>query len=153
MCNDATLHHRLGIWTVEGDPMEGALLAFVGKAGGADVGRRLDAIPFDSRHRFMAVLIEGQEGRLAYVKGAPERVLRMCMGIDLQHWHERAEALARRGLRVLALAERTEDDERINASRLEDGLSFLGLVGLIDPPRPEAIAAVAGAKRRASASR
>jgi len=143
LCNDAALRCREGIWTVEGDPMEGALLAFAGKAGGGDADRRLDAIPFDSRHRFMAVLTEGPEGRLVYVKGAPERVLRMCAGLDLQHWHERAEALARRGLRVLALAERIEENERINAPGLENGLSFLGLVGLIDPPRPEAIAAVA----------
>ena len=67
----------------------------------------------------------------------------MCRDIDRQHWHERAEALARRGLRVLALAERVETADRIAPRSLEDGLTFLGLVGLIDPPRPEAIAAVA----------
>ncbi len=143
LCNDAALHCRDGHWMVEGDPMEGALLAFAGKVGGGDVARRLDAIPFDSRHRFMAVLTEGSEGRVTHVKGAPERVLRMCAGIALQDWHERADALARRGLRVLALAERSETDTRIGASTLEGSLTFLGLVGLIDPPRPEAIAAVA----------
>jgi len=143
LCNDAALHCRDGHWMVEGDPMEGALLAFAGKVGGGDAARRLDAIPFDSRHRFMAVLTEGSEGRVTHVKGAPERVLRMCAGIALQDWHERADALARRGLRVLALAERSETDTRIGASTLEGSLTFLGLVGLIDPPRPEAIAAVA----------
>ena len=143
LCNDAALHCRDGHWTVEGDPMEGALLAFAGKAGGGDAARRLDAIPFDSRHRFMAVLTEGPGGRLIHVKGAPERVLRMCEGIELHHWHERAGALARRGLRVLALAERAEMGTRINMGALEHGLTFLGLVGLIEPPRREAIAAVA----------
>ncbi len=143
LCNDAALHHRDGQWTVEGDPMEGALLAFAGKVGGDHRARRTDAIPFDSRHRFMAVLTEGPERRVTYVKGAPERVLRMCKGIDLHHWHGRAEALARRGLRVLALAERAEEGKRIDAGTLEGTLTFLGLVGLIDPPRPEAIAAVA----------
>ena len=143
LCNDAALHFRGGHWTVEGDPMEGALLAFAAKAGAGGEARRLDAIPFDSRHRFMAVLTERQDGRMTHVKGAPERVLRMCARIDQQRWHDRAEALARRGLRVLALAERTEDGERINASTLEGSLTFIGLVGLIDPPRPEAIAAVA----------
>ena len=57
--------------------MEGALLAFAGKAGSDHTARRLDAIPFDSRHRFMAVLTEGTAGRFFHVKGAPERVLRM----------------------------------------------------------------------------
>jgi calcium-translocating P-type ATPase len=143
LCNDAALHCKEGVWTVEGDPMEGALLAFAGKVGGDHAGRRLDAIPFDSRHRFMAVLTDGPQGRMAHVKGAPERVMRMCAGIDMPHWHERAEALARRGLRVLALAERPEAGNRIDPAELEGGLTFLGLVGLIDPPRPEAIAAVA----------
>ncbi len=143
LCNDAALHCRDGHWTVEGDPMEGALLAFAGKVGGDHAGRRLDAIPFDSRHRFMAVLTEGAAGGVTHVKGAPERVLRMCAGVDLTYWHERAEALARRGLRVLALAERAETGDHIDAATLEGGLTFLGLVGLIDPPRPEAIAAVA----------
>ncbi len=143
LCNDASLHHKDGHWAVEGDPMEGALLAFAGKVGGDHAARRLDAIPFDSRHRFMAVLTESAAGRLVHVKGAPERVLRMCAGLDYGHWHHRAEALARRGLRVLALAERAETGERIDPDTLDGSLRFLGLVGLIDPPRPEAIAAVA----------
>jgi calcium-translocating P-type ATPase len=143
LCNDAALHCKDDVWTVEGDPMEGALLAFAGKVGGDQAALRLDAIPFDSRHRFMAVLTEGPQGRVTHVKGAPERVLQMCDGIDLHNWHDRAEALARRGLRVLALAERPEAGEQIDAATLDHGLTFLGLVGLIDPPRPEAIAAVA----------
>jgi calcium-translocating P-type ATPase len=143
VCNDAALHDRNGVWTVEGDPMEGALLAFAGKVAVETSARRLDAIPFDSRHRFMAVLTEGPGGRLIHVKGAPERVLRMCGGLDYAHWHDRAEAMARQGLRVLALAERQTTNDRIDPAALEGGLTFLGLVGLIDPPRPEAIAAVA----------
>jgi calcium-translocating P-type ATPase len=143
LCNDAALHCHDGQWLAEGDPMEGALLAFAGKVGGDHQGRRLDAIPFDSRHRFMAVLSQGPECRVTHVKGAPERVLRMCRGIDLQYWHDRAEALARRGLRVLALAERKEESTRLDADSLDGTLTFLGLVGLIDPPRAEAIAAVA----------
>ncbi|NDW03151.1 cation-transporting P-type ATPase [Jiella pacifica] len=143
LCNDARLHRKDATWTVEGDPMEGALLAFAGKVGSDHPGRRWDAIPFDSRHRFMAVLTEGAFGRLVHVKGAPERVLRMCAGLDQAQWHDRAEALAKRGLRVLAFAERTEPGNKIDPKVLEGGLTFLGLVGLIDPPRPEAIAAVA----------
>ena len=143
LCNDAALHDRNGVWTVEGDPMEGALLAFAGKVAVETSARRLAAIPFESRHRFLAVLTEGAAGRLIHVKGAPERVLRMCGGLDYAHWHDRAEAMARQGLRVLALAERQTTNDRIDPAALEGGLTFLGLVGLIDPPRPEAIAAVA----------
>ena len=143
LCNDAAIHDRNGTWTVEGDPMEGALQAFAGKVSAPVNVPRLDAIPFDSRHRFMAVLTEGRSGRLIHVKGAPERVLRMCGDLDHAHWHERAEAMARQGLRVLALAERPVTGDRIDPSALEGGLTFVGLVGLIDPPRPEAIAAVA----------
>jgi magnesium-transporting ATPase (P-type) len=91
----------------------------------------------------MAVLSAGAEGSTTFVKGAPERVLRMCGGIDFGHWHDRVEAMASRGLRVLALAERSESSETIDPASLQGSLRFLGLVGLIDPPRPEAIAAVA----------
>ena len=143
LCNDSHLHRIDGIWAIEGDPMEGALRAFASKVGGDHDARRLDAVPFDSRHRFMAVLTEGARGRLIHIKGAPERVLRMCQGVDHEIWHTRAEALARRGLRVLALAERSETDIQINPATLQGGMSFLGLVGLIDPPRPEAIVALA----------
>ena len=89
--------------------MEGALLAFAGKVIGSTKynAPRLDAIPFDSRHRFMAVLTQDQTGCTAYVKGAPERVLRMCEGIDQRDWRGRADAMAARGLRVLALAARS----------------------------------------------
>ncbi|MBA3911023.1 MAG: carbonate dehydratase [Rhodobacter sp.] len=143
LCNDAALHDREGQWAVEGDPMEGALLAFARKVGNDHGARRLDAIPFDSRHRFMAVLTDGRDGRVIHVKGAPERVMRMCTGIDLHHWHLRAEVMARRGLRVLALAETPGEGVSLDPEKLKAGLTFLGLVGLIDPPRPEAVAAVA----------
>lgn len=145
LCNDAELRLRGNHWIVEGDPMEGALLAFSGKVTDDPRSgtRRLDAIPFDSRHRYMAVLIEGPDAHATYVKGAPERILRMCADVDPKHWHDRAEVLALRGLRVLALAQRTETVDHIDAATLKGGLNFLGLVGLIDPPRPEAIAAVA----------
>ncbi|WP_157016752.1 cation-transporting P-type ATPase [Mesorhizobium xinjiangense] len=145
LCNDAAIVYRDGQWKVEGDPMEGALLAFARKATGdsrAGAGR-LDAIPFDSRHRFMAVLTESGDGRVTHVKGAPERVLHMCGDIDPATWLGRADAMASHGLRVLALAEQRQTGDRIDPVALEGGLSFLGLVGLIDPPRLEAIAAVA----------
>jgi calcium-translocating P-type ATPase len=143
LCNDAALREHAGHWIVEGDPMEGALLAFARKAGEGSAAHRRDAIPFDSRHRYMAVLAEVAGGGMIYVKGAPERVFGMCAALDYQDWHDRAEAMARRGLRVLALAERAENAQHIDEARLNGGMTLLGLVGLIDPPRPEAVQAVA----------
>jgi magnesium-transporting ATPase (P-type) len=152
LCNDAELHEREAGWEVEGDPMEGALLAFAGKAlDGARRSdwRRRDAIPFDSRHRYMAVLTERDGQRVVHVKGAPERVLGMCGatddggGFDADDWHDRADALAGEGHRVLALAAMPAEGDEIDEGALDGGLVFLGLVGLIDPPRAEAIAAVA----------
>ena len=143
LCNDASLHCKNSEWGVEGDPMEGALLAFAGKVGVAHQQSRVDAIPFDSRNRFMAVLTDGPAGRITHVKGAPERVLKMCVGVDQHQWHRKAEQMARRGLRVLAFAERPESCDKTDPSTLDGSLIFLGLVGLIDPPRAEAIAAVA----------
>ncbi len=163
LCNDAHLRQTDGHWVVDGDPMEGALLAFALKAGhDADVARarfnRLDEIPFDSRHRYMATL-HAREGRplVAYVKGAPERILQMCataatpdgeQQIDSEYWHRQIESLAAEGQRVLALARRTLPEGRpeVSPEDVESGLCLLGLVGLIDPPRPEAVAAVAECK-------
>ena len=120
LCNDAALHHREGMWTVEGDPMEGALLAFAGKVGvatGAAVPDwvRSDAIPFDTRHRFMATLDHDHDHHATiHVKGAPETLYDRCTQMravdgstrpfDSAYWHATSEALASRGQRVLALA-------------------------------------------------
>ncbi|WP_407692420.1 cation-transporting P-type ATPase [Rhabdonatronobacter sediminivivens] len=150
LCNDAELHERDDGWMVEGDPMEGALLAFAGKAledDPLDAWDRVDAIPFDSRHRYMATLHERDGARRVHVKGAPERVLGMCAHLPdgstftPEDWHERADAMAAEGTRVLALA--VMEADTLEAEALDGGLTFLGLVGLIDPPRPEAIKAVA----------
>lgn len=161
LCNDAALSRQEEGWTVEGDPMEGALQALARKIVGAGVGdlaewRRLDVIPFDAAHRYMAVLHRTPEGggRVS-IKGAPERLLSMCstqLGpggqpepLDDAVWYDRIEAIAARGQRVLALAQRDLPDGRrkLTADDLEGELTLVGLVGLIDPPRPEAIAAVA----------
>ena len=161
LCNDAALHQTGDGWRAEGDPMEAALLALAGKLTGegprpfAD-WTRTDAIPFDAAHRYMAVLVHDHEGHARiYVKGAPEAVLALCtdqLGADGQlsaldpgHWHAQVEQLAGAGQRVLALAMRAVPQEHtvLNTTDLEGQLTLIGLVGLIDPPRPEAIEAVA----------
>jgi len=161
LCNDAELHDNEGSWSVHGDPMEGALLAFAAKAsGGLDrIGadwERLDAIPFDSRHRYMATLHCRRDGKgKVFVKGAPETVLAMCKAeqgadggdrpLDAQAWHAIAGDQASHGRRMLAFAVRdaAPDETALTKASIEGRMVFLGLVGMIDPPRPEAVAAVA----------
>ncbi len=165
LCNDAVLSEQDGDWQVQGDPMEGALLALAGKAGldsAAESSRwpRIDARPFDARHRYMATVHDcpadaGDCRRLVLVKGAPERLLDMCQRqmladgssaeLDAEGWHVRADQLAAQGQRVLAFAIRRLPDNHASPGdiNVEEELVLVGLTGLMDPPRPEAIAAVA----------
>ncbi len=161
LCSDAGLEpDAQGHWQVHGDPMEGALLV-LGRKGGLDQKSesdrrpRTDLIPFDSAHRFMATLHHDHEGRATvFLKGAPERVLGMCERqrgpagdgpLDPALWSQRVEELASRGMRVLALATRPMPDHtlELDFADVEGGLVLLGLVGLQDPPREEAITAIA----------
>jgi magnesium-transporting ATPase (P-type) len=157
-CNDAALVREGNEWTVAGDPMEGALLAFAARTG-VDIAehdrRRSDEVPFDPDLRFMATLHACEDGNpVAYVKGAPERVIAMCDSIlspvgpaeiDRPAWEERAAGIARQGMRVLALAEKRIDHggRDFLTGDVDGGLTLIGLVGLMDPPRPEAVEAVA----------
>ena len=160
LCNEAHLHRQGEHWQLAGDPTEGALLTLAMKAGlePAECARRrprLDAIPFESEHRYMATLHGGGEAPLLLVKGAPERVLAMCRGVagkdgreqplDADAWHACVEAQARAGRRVLALARRElpVGHVRLAPGDLDGNLVLLGLVGIIDPAREEAIRAVA----------
>ncbi len=160
LCNDAEISLRDGARFIEGDPMEGAMLVAAEKAGLDHVEqrcehRRLDEIPFDSEHRFMATLnLDEDEKSIVYVKGAPERLLEMSarqisyLGeepLDLAYWEDRMAAMAARGERVLALAVRDNAPglRSLSFDDVETDLSLLGLFGFIDPPRPEAIEAVA----------
>lgn len=161
ICNDAALHERNGVWHAEGDPMEAALLSFAGKMD-VDVRReqamwtRTDAIPFDARHRFMATLNHDHaQHAFIFVKGAPERMLAMCHDqrgadgklepLNTGYWEKKAEAIAAQGQRVLAFAVKPVPPEHtvLEHADVEGTLTLLGMVGMIDPPRPEAIAAVA----------
>jgi calcium-translocating P-type ATPase len=149
LCNDAVVREERGAWKVEGDPTEGALVTYAMQTGLHPLREyaewpRLDAIPFESERRFMATLHHAPDGTHAiFVKGAPERVLEMCAG-DREAWREKVERLAREGMRVLAVAARRAPDaqERLELADVDGGFRLLGLAGIIDPPREEAIAAV-----------
>jgi magnesium-transporting ATPase (P-type) len=161
LCNDAALHCKDGTWQVEGDPMEGALLAFAGKmqvdaCAQHEAWRRTDAIAFDARHRFMATLNHHHEGQAqVFVKGAPECILSMCRwqrgadgspaALDPAYWTDKAEAIAALGQRMLAFAVRPADPQHtvLDHGSVDGSLTLLGMVGMIDPPRAESIAAVA----------
>ncbi len=160
LCNDASLHEDARGWQLAGDPTEGALLTLAMKAG-LSPGEmkldraRLDVIPFESEHRYMATLHPHGEATLVLLKGAPERVLAMCdrqmtrdgatEALDPGAWQAAIDAQARAGRRVLAFAQRDMPGSQrdLQHADVEQGLTLLGIVGIIDPPRTEAIEAVA----------
>lgn len=152
LCNDAQLRQREGAWQVEGDPMEGALTALAMKAGfNPDHARgewvRLDEIPFDTAYRFMATLHRSPAGEsIAFIKGAPEALLAMARDKSGgENWDTQIATAAAAGERVLGFATKrlAQDGESLAFSDLETGVEFLGLIGFIDPPRDEAVRAVA----------
>ncbi len=161
LCNDASLREKPGGVAVDGDPMEGALMALGHKAGlerrtVMKSAPRLDEIAFDAAHRYMATLHRSHDGRVfACVKGAPERLLDTCRHqsaadgqdapLDRDFWLRAVETLAADGRRVLALATRPfpGDKRSLAFGDVDQGLTLLGLAALIDPPRAEVIAAIA----------
>lgn len=159
LCNDAELQETGGRWQIQGDPTEGALVSFGIKAGVDhpymnEVFPRTDVIPFESEHKFMATLHHDHTGHgFVYVKGAPEKIIDMCnkqrvfgddQPIDVSYWNERIEEIAAKGQRVLAIAFKPvgNDHRTLRFSDLDGDLSLLGFVGIIDPPRTDAIEAV-----------
>ncbi|MFH0296022.1 HAD-IC family P-type ATPase [Bradyrhizobium sp. 31Argb] len=161
LCNDAELFQEEGCWKVEGDPTEGALYPFAAKLGmdrqaEQAAAPRIDAIPFESEHKFMATLHEAASGeQVLLVKGAPEVILDHCdrqqtangqpRPLDREHFLKQSDRLAAQGERVLALAWLETPNVKtggLTAADLPRTLVLLGLIGLLDPPRKEAIEAV-----------
>ena len=161
LCNDADIDFRGGSVRIQGDPMEAALKVFAHKAAfdidaSAAEWPRKDEIPFDTQTRFMATLNHDHHGHgLVYIKGAPERILEMSdtevtadggtAGMDRARWEQVIADMASDGLRVLALARKPvpRGTTDLAVEDLETGVELLGLVGLLDPPRQEAIRAIA----------
>jgi len=153
LCNDAALSRgEDGRWRVSGDPMEGALLVLARKAGlDAEAARarwpRLDVLPFDAAHRFMATL-HGSPGEapVVFIKGAPEALLtRARPPVQTDYWEARMAEAGAEGERVLAFGRKTlpPGTDALDFADVADGIEILGLVGFMDPPRPEAKAAIA----------
>jgi magnesium-transporting ATPase (P-type) len=161
LCNDAELFQANGVWKVEGDPTEGALYPFASKLGmdratEQAAAPRIDAIPFESEHKFMATLHKTTAGgEFLLVKGAPEVILKHCdrqqtasgqaAPLDHAYFMQASDRLAAQGERVLAAA--WLEDPSVKAGSLGPAdlprtLVLLGLIGLLDPPRKEAIEAV-----------
>ncbi|MCB1899375.1 MAG: cation-transporting P-type ATPase [Rhodocyclaceae bacterium] len=163
LCNDASLAGSSeGGWRVTGDPTEAALLVVARKAGISETSLRasaprFDEIPFDSERQFMATMHRLDGARVMFVKGAVERILSRCnrmldetgqaVAFDARAVLAEAQALASRGLRVLAFARREGDAPVLAEGTLEAGLVFIGLQAMLDPPRREAIVAVAHCQR------
>ena len=161
LCNDAELRREKDVWKVEGDPTEGALYPFAHKVGLQRPSEqaaypRIDAIPFESEHKFMATLHSApQGGQVLFVKGAPEVILERSdrqqtrdggyAPLDRDYFLKESDRLAGQGERVLALAwleNPALSVENLGPDDLPGNLVLLGIIGLLDPPRKEAIDAV-----------
>ncbi|MBN1585800.1 MAG: cation-transporting P-type ATPase [Candidatus Omnitrophica bacterium] len=154
LCNDSQLVNEGGLWKAQGDPTEVALIVSAAKAriqkSELDAHtKRLDSIPFESQYQYMAVVTEDTQkhSKNVYVKGAVEKILERCELSKAAREKALAnqQQMAERGLRVLAFAKMgvRDADFRLNHDSISSGLSFIGLQGMIDPPRAEAISAVA----------
>lgn len=159
LCNDARLYREDKAWKVMGDPTEGALLVLGAKAGftqdlGEQAWPRLDVLPFESQHRFMATYHrDTDDNPWIFVKGAPEVILDMCqhehlqgeqVPVNVDQWRRMATDTAAMGLRLLALAckQAAPEGQGLGFADTRTGFVMLGLVGIIDPPREEAALAV-----------
>ncbi len=160
LCNETRLQRTDEGWQVHGDPMEGALMIAGLKSGvdpetEAGLYPRDDIIPFESDHKFMATLHHNHQGEhFIFIKGAPEQILQRCNRqltltgeepINHECWERRIHEQASKGQRLLAVAMRPAHGGRLDLEfeDVEKDLMMLGLYGLIDPPREEAIASVA----------
>jgi Ca2+-transporting ATPase len=159
LCNDSHLEQKNGNWVVVGDPTEGALISAAAKAGMIQQAidklyPRLDSIPFESQFQYMATLHKNRTGNVIFIKGSVESILKRCTSaldaegnatyVNHEVIEQRVNELAKNGLRVLAFAKKLvpPTQESVDHPDIETGLIFIGLQGMIDPPRPEAIAAV-----------
>lgn len=156
LCNESNLSQEDGAWKIDGDPTEGALIVSAVKAGliAEDEERlhpQIAMLPFESDRGYMATLHRSGDKSIIHIKGSPEKVLEMCTDCltdgDLRKKEilEAAHFFASEGLRVLAMGYKDASPEltELHHNDISSGIVFAGLQGMIDPPRPEAIEAIA----------
>lgn len=156
LCNDASIRPDGNNFSTTGDPTEVALVVAAAKAG-IEVdelrkqNKRADVIPFDSEQKFMATLHDIDGEMIVLLKGAPEVVIGRCSSyyggksMDSDDVHAHMEKLGEKGMRVLAVAQKKKtgaDEKDLTENDVEEGFEFSGLLGMIDPPREEAIDAI-----------
>lgn len=155
VCNNSEINENdEGKWELTGTPTEGALLTLSYKAGLRDFKpERIDHIPFESYHKYMATLNKVDDEVLIFITGAPERVMEMCdkqytsegdKKLDKKYWEKKMEEVAAKGQRLLGVAFRKADKKRSEIERddLEKNKTFLGVIGIIDPPRENIIESI-----------
>lgn len=163
LCNDSELVNENSTWHIKGDPTEGALIVLAAKGGIRKTEMekrymRTDEIPFSSERKLMTTIYSTPYGVYAYSKGAPEVILNSCTyifrdgsevefaGDEKEHILEVVKTMASRAQRVLAFSQKSfKDSYSINEAEKE--MVFVGLVGMIDPPREEVKTAIATCKR------
>lgn len=154
-CNDSSLgQDEQGHWFIKGSPTEGALITLFEKA---DIDHRnidrIATIPFDSEYKYMATLVAYGDKNKIYITGAPDRLLDMAgkekrevgeTNFDRPYWEGKISELARKGERVIGAAYKYIDKDKVTIDHVDisDDIVFLGLAGIIDPPREEAVEAI-----------
>lgn len=152
-CNDTKITYKNGQRKVIGNPTEGALLDWANRMALVEEEHNIDKIPFDSSYKYMATLVEVNDKRFIYLKGAPDVLLKMMQfqlsddkitAFDLVYWEEQISIYAKKGQRILAAAfkEVSKDKDSLTHNDLTEDMIIIGLFGIIDPPKKEAIEAV-----------
>ena len=158
LCNESYLVEKNGAYSISGDPTEGALLVSALKCGCNEHKLtknfpRIDILPFESDRQYMATINSDEDNRqnYIYVKGSIEKILQMCnkefideelVDMNNEKILQQAESYASKGLRVLAIAQKSTDSDSLKDSELDGEFVFLGLEAMMDPPKPEATQAV-----------
>lgn len=155
--NDTHLFEEEGRWDINGEPTDGSFLSLYHKVYPIDQEpeyEEVDMLPFDSDYRYIAKLVENNTGeRTIFIKGSPDRLLPMAKeqnpSFDLNYWKEKVKTLSEEGKRVIVVGRKNvpANVNEVTHEALEKGVEFLGLAGIIDPPREEVISSLQDMKR------